>query len=303
MHPDSRMAENLDYLVPLAGEIPAEKMKPVQQIEVLDPACGTMHFGLVAFDLLADMYREEMDRAGGPGWPEKPSVSSEELIPAAIMANNIFGIDIDLRAVQLSALTLYLKAKSLNPNAAITESHLACAELRLPDDAKLEAFLKASKFTLPVYERIIRRLWSSMRGGSGKGVGSLLPLEGVITAEVERERHSHLTSLQRFEDLAGAPEDVSRTAVWGLEFWDILGDQIVMAFNSFADEQAAAGEDESYFVGEDSKGMRLLDIMRRKYDCIFTNPPYMTRRNMQEPLSDFLESNYSEAKGDFYTAF
>ena len=303
MHPDSCLAAALDYLVPLAGDIPPEKMKPVREIEVLDPACGTMHFGLVAFDLLAEMYREEMEMAGSSGWPEKPSVSSAEAISAAIIANNIFGIDIDLRAVQLSALALYLKAKNLNPRAQIKESHLACAELQLPDDAKLEAFLKASKFTLPVYERIIRRLWSTMRGGSGIGTGSLLPLESAITLEVERERRSHLTSLQRFEDQSEVPRDVARTAFWGQEFWDVLGDQIVMAFNSFADEQAAAGGDESYFVGEASKGMRLLDIMRRKYDCVFTNPPYMTRRNMQEPLSEFLEANYSEAKGDFYTAF
>ena len=303
MHPDSGLAAALDYLVPLAGEIPSEKMKPVREIEVLDPACGTMHFGLVAFDLLAEMYREEMEKAEHPGWPEKPSVSSMEAIPAAVIANNIFGIDIDLRAVQLSALALYLKAKSLNPKAQITESHLACAELQLPEDTKLEEFLKASKFTLPVYERVIRRLWSTMRGGSGKGVGSLLPLEGALTLEVERERRSHLSSLQRFEDLADAPEDVTRTEVWGLEFWDVLGDQIARSFDIFADEQTATGGDESYFVGEASKGMRLLDIMRRRYDCVFTNPPYMTRKNMLPPLSNFLEANYPEAKGDFYTAF
>ena len=34
-------------------------------------------------------------------------------IPAAILANNLFGIDIDLRAVQLAALALYLKAKAI----------------------------------------------------------------------------------------------------------------------------------------------------------------------------------------------
>lgn len=303
MHPDSRLAEKLDYLVPLAGEIPAEKMKPVREIEVLDPACGTMHFGLVAFDLLSEMYREELERAGSPGWPEKPSVASAEAIPAAIIANNIFGIDIDLRAVQLSALALYLKAKSLNPKAQITDSHLACAELQLPDDSRLEAFLKSSKFTLPVYERVIRRLWSTMRGGSGIGAGSLLPLESAIAAEVELERRSHLTSLQRFEDLADAPQDVALTNAWGPEFWDVLGDQIVMAFNSFADSQAASGGDESYFVGEASKGMRLLDIMRRKYDCVFTNPPYMTRRNMNPELADFTEANYPDSKGDLYSAF
>ena len=303
MHPDSRLAVKLDYLVPLAGDIPPEKMNPVREIEVLDPACGTMHFGLVAFDLLAEMYKEEIEKAGQPGWPEKPSVATAEDIPAAIIGNNIFGIDIDLRAVQLSALALYLKAKSMNPKARIADSHLACAELQLPDDAKLEVFLQSCKFTMPVYERIIRKLWSTMRGGSGKGVGSLLPLEGAIIQEVERERRSHLTSLQRFEDLADAPQDVARTAVWGPEFWDVLGDQIVMAFNSFADEQAASGGDESYFVGEAGKGMRLLDVMRRKYDCVFTNPPYLHRRNMFPSLADFLEANYIESKGDLYTAF
>ena len=303
MHTDSLLAEKLDYLVPLAGEIPAEKMKPVREIEVLDPACGTMHFGLVAFDLLAEMYREEMERAGGLGWPEKPSVATAEDIPAAIIANNIFGIDIDLRAVQLSALALYLKAKGMNPKAEITESHLAFAELRLPDDSKLEEFLRLQKFSLPVYERIIRRLWSTMRGGSGKGVGSLLPLEGAINLLVEKERSAHLSSLQRFEDLADAPEDVAHTAVWGPEFWEVLGDQIAMLFHLFADAQAKSGGDESYFVGEAKKGMRLLDIMRRKYDCVFTNPPYLHRRNMFPSLADFLEANYIEGKGDLYTAF
>ena len=73
MHPDSRLATGLDYLVPLAGEIPIVPLKPVREIEVLDPACGTMHFGLVAFDLLAEMYREEMGESrAAPAMPEKP---------------------------------------------------------------------------------------------------------------------------------------------------------------------------------------------------------------------------------------
>ncbi|MEM0498295.1 MAG: BREX-1 system adenine-specific DNA-methyltransferase PglX [Methanothrix sp.] len=303
MHPDSRLIERLDYFVPLAGDVPAEKPKPVREIQVLDPACGTMHFGLVAFDLLAEMYKEEMERAGQPGWPERPSVSSEEEIPAAIIANNIFGIDLDLRAVQLSALALYLRAKSMNPKVQIVESNLACADLHVPEDSKLEEFLMASRFTLPVYERIIRRLWGIMRGGSGKGVGSLLPLELAITSEVERERRAHLTSLQRFEDLADAPQELAATNAWGPEFWDALEDQIAMAFDEFARRHAALGGGESYFVGEARKGMRLLDIMRRRYDCVFTNPPYMTRRNMNPELADFTEANYPEGKGDLYTAF
>ncbi len=112
MHPDSGIANLCPYLAPLPADPPPVPMKLVRDISVLDPAKGTMHFGLVAFDLLAEMYREELVRSGSPGWPVKASIQIEADIPAAILANNLFGIDIDLRAVQLAALALYLKARS-----------------------------------------------------------------------------------------------------------------------------------------------------------------------------------------------
>ncbi len=55
MHPESRLAERLEYLVPIQ-DAPREPLRQVREITLLDPACGTMHFGLVAFDLLAEMY-------------------------------------------------------------------------------------------------------------------------------------------------------------------------------------------------------------------------------------------------------
>ena len=100
MHPDSALAERLQYLVPLQGEIPAVPLRPVSQITLMDPACGTMHFGLVAFDLFAEMYREELAHAGKPGWPKAASVAKEDEIATAIVACNLHGIDIDLRAVR-----------------------------------------------------------------------------------------------------------------------------------------------------------------------------------------------------------
>ena len=53
-----------------------------------------------AFDLLFAMYREA-----------EPDLDLRE-IPALILANNLFGIDIDLRAAQLAAFSLYLKARA-----------------------------------------------------------------------------------------------------------------------------------------------------------------------------------------------
>ena len=71
MHPDSQLGAKLEYLVPIEGKRQMP-LKSVREITLLDPACGTMHFGLVAFDVFVEMYREEMANAGKPGWPQNP---------------------------------------------------------------------------------------------------------------------------------------------------------------------------------------------------------------------------------------
>ena len=60
MHPDTRLRDKLRYLVPLVGDVPREPLRLVKEITVLDPACGTQHFGLVAYDLFTEMYKEEL---------------------------------------------------------------------------------------------------------------------------------------------------------------------------------------------------------------------------------------------------
>ncbi len=66
---------------------------------------------MAAFDLLADMYRQEMDRAGRGGWPAEPSVRQEELIPAAILRHNLFGIDIDPMVLELARTSIAMKLR------------------------------------------------------------------------------------------------------------------------------------------------------------------------------------------------
>ena len=299
MHPDSRLADSLDYLVPLAGETSSQTMKPVRDITALDPACGTMHFGLVSFDLFAQMYREEIEHAGEPGWPAKPSVADEAEIPAAIVRNNLFGMDIDLRAVQLSALTLYLKAKALNPKAAITASNLACADVRLPPDDRIEDLIREASLGRPVYERLLRAAWKRL--GNTSVAGSLVRVEEDVAALIEKERERfNREGLQPnlSGDAAGFSEEVTAEG-----FWDGLKHEIFAAFDDYARRRAETGDDESYFVGEAREGMRVLDVMLRRYDLVMANPPYLSRRNMNKPLADFLGGIYPASKGDLYTAF
>lgn len=110
-----------NYLVPNTGEkIRYERLTAVGEVEtfkraadigLLDPACGTMHFGQYAFGLFQQMYLDEIQHAGEPGWPPEPSIRDPKLIPTAIIEKNLFGIDIDARAIQIASLSLLLTAK------------------------------------------------------------------------------------------------------------------------------------------------------------------------------------------------
>jgi hypothetical protein len=63
------------------------------------------------------------------------------------------------------------------------------------------------------------------------------------------------------------------------------------------------GRDESFFTGEVVKGFEVLDIMTRRFDIVATNPPYMSRGNMNTALSGFLRNQYVNSNGDLYVAF
>lgn len=263
MHPDSRLREQLGCLVPLPDEAPAASMKPVEEIRVLDPACGSMHFGLIAFDLLTEMYREELERAGTPGWPAEPSVSSEAEIPAAILAHNLYGIDIDQRAVQLSALALYLKAKSANREARLEESNLACADVAIFRGQHLNKIMGEMALPRGVTRDLFVKFRDSLEEASQ--MGTLVRLE---------------TNFQNFQS-----------------------ERLREAIDAYVLKKREEGIDESYFANETGKGLRLLEALERRYDVVFTNPPYVSARKMNAEMSRFMKANYKSAKGDLFAAF
>jgi hypothetical protein len=263
MHPDSRLNARLGYLVPLPNEPPPTSLKPAKEIRVLDPACGSMHFGLVAFDLLTEMYREELERAGSPGWPVQASVASESEIPAAILAHNLYGIDIDQRAVQLSALALYLKAKASNRQARLEESNLACADVAIFRGQHLNKIM--GEMALP--RGVTRDLFVQFRNSL--------------------EEASQMGTLVRLEN----------------HFQNFQSERLREAIDGYVLKKRQEGIDESYFANETGKGLRLLEVLERRYDAVLTNPPYMSNRNMNSTMSEFLKRHYKKSKGDLYSAF
>ena len=119
--------------------------KDPRDLRVLDPACGSGHFLLYAFDVLERIYEEAWADADAPpseivGRSLRENYESlDELrrnIPKLIIEHNLHGIDIDPRAVQIAVLALWLRAqkawKHLGLKAAsrprIVKSNIVTAE-------------------------------------------------------------------------------------------------------------------------------------------------------------------------------
>lgn len=297
MHPDSRMVQSLGYLVP--PKHPQQRaLRPVKDITFLDPCCGSMHFGLLAFDLFAEMYREERENAGKSGWPDTPSATTEEEIPELILAHNLHGIDIDTRAVQLSALTLVLKARMLNPKARVTDTNLATANIEQLTGGRLDEFISKTQFSHPIYERILRRL--ADRVNDSPHLGSLLRLEKDIKQLVDAERQR---SGELLDQLPGMHPEQFDTEEGVEEFFDLLTDQILRHLDHFVKATRAEGQDAGLFAREAAKGLRFLNLIDQRYDVVTTNPPYLSGRKMNKRLSSLMEQEYKEGKGDLYAAF
>ena len=297
MHPDSHMAHSLGYLVP-PKHPQTRALRQVRDITFLDPCCGSMHFGLLAFDLYAEMYREERENASKPGWPDTPSAATEEEIPELILAHNLHGIDIDTRAVQLSALTLVLKARMLNPKARVTDTNLATANIEQLTGGRLDEFISKTQFSHPIYERILRRLADRVK--DSPHLGSLLRLEKDIKQLVDAERQR---SGELLDQLPGMHPEQFNTEQGVEEFFNILTDQILRHLDSFVQATRAEGQDAGLFASEAAKGLRFLNLIDQRYDVVTTNPPYLSGRKMNKRLSTLMEHEYKEGKGDLYAAF
>ncbi|WP_085721968.1 BREX-1 system adenine-specific DNA-methyltransferase PglX [Limosilactobacillus reuteri] len=74
--------------------------KQVEELKFIDPAMGSGHILVYAFDILMQIYRSE-------GYSDRQSVRS-------ILTNNLFGLEIDDRAYQLAYFSLMMKAREFD---------------------------------------------------------------------------------------------------------------------------------------------------------------------------------------------
>ncbi len=301
MHPDSpRVRQKCDYLVPepLAVEeevetgerkfqldpdspvnnhqaAPRRETKPVTELKLLDPACGTMHFGHYAMEVFEAIYRDARD------WGDV--TIDDERIPSAILENNLFGVDIDRRAVQLAALSLFMKARTMHPRAKVRQVNLVVADATLPNGSVRQKFLERYKGDKAV-QRAFAQVLEDM--DQVAQVGSLLRVEERLKELLAKAGHASVAKSldsDRQQDLPGfapparqmglaevVPDEQKASLTPHLTLQELRDD--LHTFTRKALEEHDVNS--QLFANEFSKAISLLDVLMSKYEIIVMNPPY-----------------------------
>ena len=168
---NENIKDNWKYYIDSELDKNSEKIK-IEDIKILDPAMGSGHILVYAFDLLFEMYENL-------GWSTKESVLS-------ILKNNIYGLEIDERAGQLASFALMMKARE--------KFSRLFSVLKREEDFKLNTLIIEESNSLS--ERVKNRIKANNLNNLNKIIedfedakeyGSILKLKSIDKEILEKE--------------------------------------------------------------------------------------------------------------------
>jgi len=141
----------VDYIVRnTLGEI-LEKKVDVEKIRVLDPTCGSGSFLIKAFDVLSEYYLRSDKHYVQTKLDFDTRITFKR--KTKILKNNIFGVDLDKRAVEIAQLNLLLKITEKRQELPLLEQNIKCGNSLIDDKiAGDKAFKWKEKFASIINE-------------------------------------------------------------------------------------------------------------------------------------------------------
>ncbi|AWB28454.1 BREX-5 system adenine-specific DNA-methyltransferase PglX [Halococcoides cellulosivorans] len=267
------IADFCTYLVPSEEEGEPPEFDGPEDIRVIDPACGSGHFLLYAFDVLERIYRAETDL-------------DHAEIPREILRNNLYGVDLDMRACQLAAFNLYLKgrtrAEAEGANGFdMPEVGIVCADAKVVDVEGVEKVFDEVAGDDREVQQALDRILDAFE--EVHGLGSLLDVRGTLGDLFEDDADVGGIQLTLGDD----PRE-SHT----------LG-QVLHSLHGAVEEHREADS----FLAQDLRSfVRLLDILAQDHDVALMNPPYGSQNRMPDSVEEYVEENY-QFRPEFYVNF
>ncbi len=327
--PDLSQSELLKQPV----HIPHRPLKDPREIRLLDPACGSMHFGLYAFDLFTVIYDEAWEIAHDPDDAAKSAETFAPFVtfaatfldksaflrevPRFIIEHNIHGIDIDPRAAQIAGLSLWLRAQRAWHQAGvkpadrprITRSNLVCAE-PMPGEKELLREFVEQQFPAgerPAFAFLLEAVFDRMTLAGE--AGSLLRIEDEIRAAIAEAKRLWKAGPQHeqaklFPETGARPgQGEMRLDLSGItdeQFWERAEQRIYDALEAYAEQaENGGGFQRRLFADDAAQGFAFIDLCRKRYDVVVMNPPF---GEFPPGVVDYVCEKIPEGRNDIYSA-
>lgn len=263
MYPDSRIKEK--YQIANAPDHQVRHPKDVREMRVLDPACGSGNFLIYAFSLLYDLYQDQMDNYGRD--------YSRRDIPKMIVEYNLYGMDLDERAAQITQIALFIKARVLGGHRSHWPSYtnVVSTHFSLPTYDEVKVSFGYDTSWLQRYDAAANKIWSDL--SSAHKFGTLVRVEEQLDELAPDDDNHMLFSAEEMNSLFSGRNEL-KTVIHNL-----------------VDEWGKAN---SFSLLKSSEAKTFLDIISQKYDVVVANPPYTDSADFGKELKAFVEANYKK---------
>jgi hypothetical protein len=281
MYPESHIKNR--YKIANAPKTRTREPKPLTEIRMIDPATGSGNYLLYGFDLFYDLYTDQVENYGAD--------YDDRKIAELIIANNLHGVDLDDRAIQLAQLGLYIKAKRKKRSAKIEHFNIVSSDFYLPEYAAVKHLFESEQPLSPELEKIVNDLWVDLQ--QAFKFGALIRLEEKFSLRLQ-----------------GLVQQFERTQM------QLFSAQTLAGYENFRDNfftnlhkavaQNTAKQGQTFLNTKTQDAIAFLQLLTQKYDVAVANPPYTDSADFGPELKGFIEANYKQPyrfNTNLYAAF
>ncbi|MCX0438197.1 BREX-1 system adenine-specific DNA-methyltransferase PglX [Aeromonas veronii] len=274
-YPESPLSQAMPFYV-APGEQPAEvlaelaRLTPAsiepESITVLDPACGSGHILVEAYNLLYRIYEERGYR-------------SRE-IPTLILSHNLYGLDIDDRAAQLAGFALLMRARQ-------DDRRLFSRQIQL----NIHALQESRHLNIP-------KLWQALNLNAEWDRGQSQDLFAVAPASLAsndprlgllNDLHLRFLSAKTLGSLIEVPAEQAPAIA------ELIATLHTLSISGDAMQKPAAKALLPL--------LKQASVLAKRYDAVIANPPYMGSKGMNAELKEFAKKQFPNSKSDLFAIF
>jgi type I restriction-modification system DNA methylase subunit len=265
MFPDSRIKEK--YQIANIPDHQVRHPKDLRQMRLLDPACGSGNFLIYAFSLFYDLYVDQMENY------ERDY--SRRDIPKMIVENNLFGVDLDERAAQISQIALFIKARELGGHRSHWPAYtnVVSTHFFLDYYEKVKGTFETIDNLDESKRNIMRMIWDNL--SNAYKFGSLVRVDETLNKILPNDDNHSLFAQEQMEDM--------------FSFKQQFMNQLRQKVNELGEVGSNA-----YTLAKTNDAISFLEIIANKYDVVVANPPYTDSGDFGTELKKFIEENYKK---------